>query len=286
MSRILFIGVTAALLCIVLPTNGAEPNAAGGRFVEANGSTLWVEVFGSGGVPIVFLHGGLHHFDNNFARQREDFASSREVVGIDQRGHGHSPDDARPFSFAEMAQDTAEVIRQLGLGRVDVVGHSDGGNVGLKLALAHPEMVRRLVISGASLRPGLPLDEVQRRLAWPSEQLADYLTGFGAKLPPSFRADYGAVSPDGLGHWDVFLAKSYRLWLTPVVVDAGDLKAIQAPVLVISGDNDFSSIEDVAEIYRGLGKAQLFIVPGSGHGTFLERSALVDFAIREFLDKP
>jgi pimeloyl-ACP methyl ester carboxylesterase len=233
--RIFFIGMMAALLCIALPASGAEPNAAGGRFVEANGSKLWVEVFGSGGVPIVFLHGGVHHFDNNFARQREDFASSREVVGIDQRGHGHSPDDARPFSFAEMAQDTAEVIRQLGLGRVDVVGHSDGGNVGLKLARAHPEMVRRLVISGASLRPGLPLEEVHRRLAWSPEQLADYLTGFGAKLPPSFRADYSAVSPDGGGRWDVFLAKSYRLWLTPVVVDAGDLKAIQAPVLVISG---------------------------------------------------
>ena len=286
MSRILFIGVMAALLFSVLPANGAESNAGGGRFVEANGSKLWVEVSGNGGVPIVFLHGGLHHFDNNFARQREDFAPSRTVVGIDQRGHGHSPDDARPFSFAEMAQDTAEVIRQLGLGRVDVVGHSDGGNVGLKLARAHPEMVRRLVISGASLRPGLPLEEVQRRLAWSPERLADYLTGFGAKLPPGFRVDYGAVSPDGLGHWDVLLAKSYRLWLTPVVIDAGDLKAIQAPVLVISGDNDFSPIEDVAEIYRGLSKAQLFIVPGSGHGTFLERPGLVDFAIREFLDKP
>ena len=175
MSRIFSTGVVAALICVALPTNGAEPNAAGGRFVETNGSKLWVEMFGSGGVPIVFLHGGLHHFDNNFARQREDFASSRKVVGIDQRGHGHSPDDTRPFSYAEMAEDTAEVIRQLGLGRVDVVGHSDGGNVGLRLARAHPEMVRRLVVSGANLRPGLPLDEIQRRMAWSSEQLADYL---------------------------------------------------------------------------------------------------------------
>ena len=286
MSRILLVGVLAALLCIALNANGAEPNAPAGRFVEVNGSKLWVEVYGSGGVPIVFLHGGLHHFANTFARQREDFSPTRQVVGIDQRGHGHSPDDARQFSCAEMAEDTAAVIRQLGLGQVDVVGHSDGGNGGLKLARAHPEMVRRLVVSGASLRPGLPPDEVLRRLAWSPEQLARFIPGFAAKMPGSFRADYAAVSPDGPDHWDAFLAKSCRLWLTPVVIEPADLKAIQAPVLVIAGDHDFSSIEEVAEIYRGLTKAQLFIVPGSGHGTFEERAPLVDLALREFLDRP
>jgi pimeloyl-ACP methyl ester carboxylesterase len=69
-------------------------------------------------------------------------------------------------------------------------------------------------------------------------------------------------------------------------MDSADLAAIQAPVLVIAGDRDFSSIEETAELYRGLRKAQLFIVPGSGHGTFSDRPELVNLAIRQFLDAP
>ena len=85
---------------------------------------------------------------------------------------------------------------------------------------------------------------------------------------------------------DQLLAKSYRLWLTPVVMNAADLAAIQAPVLVIAGDKDFSSIEETTEIYRGLRNGQLFIVPGTGHGTFASAADLVNLAVLRFLDAP
>ena len=281
-----------SLMCLVLWVCAAMPAVAAeaaldpsARYLDVHGGRLYVESFGKGGVPVVFLHGGVRHFDVSFAIQRDAFSPSRRVIGIDQRGHGHSPDDARPFSYAEMADDTAEVIRQVGLGPVDVVGHSDGGDVALKLARAHPELVRRVVVSGANLRADLPPDELQRRLAWSPQQLAEFLPRLVARLPPTFRPDYEAVAPDP-GHWDAFMAKSYRLWLTPVVIDAADLKAIAAPVLVIAGDRDFSSVEDTAEIFRGLSHAQLLIVPDSGHGTFTDRPALMNLAIREFLDKP
>src|ERR1700693_3040343 len=68
------------------------------RFYEVHGSKLYVETFGSG-PQIVFLTGGLLYFDNNFDKQRDYFASFRKVIGIDRRGHGHSPDNAQPFSY-------------------------------------------------------------------------------------------------------------------------------------------------------------------------------------------
>jgi pimeloyl-ACP methyl ester carboxylesterase len=185
-----------------------------------------------------------------------------------------------------MADDTAEVIRVLRLGAVDVVGHSDGGNVALKLARTHPELVRRIVISGANLRPSLPPDELQARQRWSTKQMDEFLAKLDRRLPPSFRPEYEAVTPDGADHWSIVLAKSYRLWLTPVVMESADLAAIEAPVLVIAGDKDFSSIEETAEIYRGLRKAQLLIVPGAGHGTFSDKPELVNLAIRQFLDAP
>ncbi len=272
-----------SLLSVLLPASANDPSARTGEFVEVRGSRLYVETFGSG-KPVVFLHGGLHHFDYSFAEQRDEFARSHTVIGIDQRGHGHSPDDARLFSYEDMAEDTAEVIRLLQRGPVDVVGHSDGGNVGLRLARSHPELVRRLVISGANLRTSLPLDELQVRQRWSAEQLNEFLATFEQRLPPTFRADYQAVTPNGANHWRILLAKSYRLWLTPVVIDSADLLAIQSPVLVIAGDRDFTSIEETTEIYRGLRNAQLFIVPGAGHGTFSDQPELVNRAILRFID--
>lgn len=277
--------IVAVLLMASLPVSASGSTKPGQEFLEVRGSRLYVQVSGKGR-PVVFLHGGLHHFDNNFAKQRDEFARWYTVIGIDQRGHGHSPDDERPFSYRDMAEDTAEAIRLLGLGAVDVVGHSDGGNVALLLAQAHPELVRRLVVSGANLRPSLPQAEVQARLQWSAQHWAGYLPQFERKSPPRFRTEYQAVTPDGADHWSVVVAKSCRLWLTPVVIDSAGLASIQAPVLVMAGDQDFTSIEETTEIYRALRKAQLFIVPGAGHGTFSGKPELVNPVVRQFLDAP
>jgi pimeloyl-ACP methyl ester carboxylesterase len=277
--------IVATSLTAALSAAAADPTPERRELIEVRGARLSVQVVGSGR-PLVFLHGGLHFFDNSFAKQRDAFARDRTVVGIDQRGHGRSPDDARPFSYDDMAEDTAAVIRALRLGAVDVVGHSDGGNVALKLARAHPELVRRVVVSGANLRANLPPDELAKRQQWSSAQLSAFLAEFEKRMPPSFRRDYEAVTPDGAAHWNVVLAKSYRLWMTPTVIAPADLAAIQAPVLVIAGDQDFASLEETAEIFRGLRQAQLFIVPGTGHGTFAQKPDLVNLAIRQFLDAP
>ena len=277
--------VAATIVATAVPALGADRTAQTQAYLEVRGSRVYVETFGSG-TPLVFLHGGLLFFDNSFAAQRDYFAATRKVIGIDRPGHGHSPDNGRPFSYREMAEDMAAVIEQLGIGPVDVVGHSDGGNVGLLLARDHPQLVRRLVVSGANLRAGLPPDELERRRQWSPQQLADKVRQFEERLPPNFRSDYQAVAPDGPGQWEKFLLKSYPLWLTPVVIDSADLKTIRSPVLVIAGDKDFTSIEETVEIYRGLPRGQLFIVPGTGHATFSERSDLANLAIAEFLGRP
>lgn len=276
-------GLVIALFVLAsIPAVAADPTA---RLIDVRGSHLHVETEGSG-PPTVFLHGGLQYFDNTFPAQRAYFAAFRQVIGIDQAGHGHSPDDGQPFSYRKMADDVAAVIERLGVGPVDVVGESDGGDVGLLLARDHPTLVRRLVITGANLGPGLAPDELQRRLAWSDAQVAAKMAAMEQQMPPRFRTDYEAVTPDGAAHWPAFLVKSYRLWLTPVVIDAVGLKAIAAPVLVIAGDHDFTSIEETTTIFRGIPKAQLMIVPGTGHGTLQDRPALLNLAVREFLEAP
>lgn len=279
--------VTLAIACALAatPSQAEDTIAAAGHLHEVRGARLYIESQGSG-PPIVFLHGGVVYFESNFAMQRDYFAAFRKVIGIDQRGHGRSPDDERPFSYREMADDTAAAIEQLGIAPVDVIGHSDGGNVGLILARTHPHLVRRLVVSGANLRAGLAADELERRKTWTPQQVADRVRTLSDSLPPRFRTDYEKVNPQGPGHWWPFLTKSYQLWLTPVVIEPADLKGITIPVLVMAGDHDFTPIEQTLEIYRNLPQGQLLILPGTGHGTMRDRPELANLAMREFLERP
>lgn len=264
----------------------ATADAASGtqRYLEVRGARLYTQIYGHG-PPVLFLHGGMVFFDNSFAKQRDYFASFRTVIGIDQRGHGHSPDGPWSLSYKLMADDTAAIIEQLGLGPVDVVGHSDGADLALILVRDHPQLVHRLVISGANIRVVLSAEEKQRA-QWSPEQLAAHLRETAASLPPWFLPDYTRVSPDGPDHWMKLLAKCYDMWLQPVVIEPADLKNISIPVLVMAGDHDFTSLEENAEIFRDLPRGQLIIVPASGHGTFNTRPELVNLAIREFLDQP
>jgi pimeloyl-ACP methyl ester carboxylesterase len=184
-----------------------------------------------------------------------------------------------------MADDTAAVIRKLRLGPVDVVGHSDGADIALLLARDHPELVRRVVISGANLR-GLPPDELEARKHWSAEQQAAQLQKLAAFLPPYFATDYAAASPDGAGHWMAMVAKCATLWNQSIVIGPADLAKIAAPVLVMAGDHDFTPLEETAQIFKALPHAQLIVVPATGHGTFQTRPELVNLSIAEFLERP
>ena len=276
-----FFTVFSALTCF--PAH-AESKGGTHEYYFVNGAKLYTESLGHG-TPVLFLHGGLMFFDNAYAKQRDSFAAHHLVIGIDQRGHGHSPDGPWQISYQLMADDTAAVIQKLKVGPVDVVGHSDGANIALLLARDHPELVRRVVISGANLRGWSP-EVLEARKRLPPAQVEEKVQSLAASLPPFFHIDYGAVSPDGPDHWMAMVTKCYWLWGQSIVIDPGDLKEIHSPVLVVAGDHDFTSIEETTEIFRGLPHGQLFVVPGTGHGTFQTRPELVNLAISEFLDQP
>jgi pimeloyl-ACP methyl ester carboxylesterase len=281
----IFAGTVLAAVAALAPIAAIADSSNGTqRYYEVRGAKLYTQIYGHG-PPIVFLHGGMVFFDNSFAKQRDYFSAFRTVIGIDQRGHGHSPDGPWSLSYKMMADDTAAIIEKLGLGPVDIVGHSDGADLALVLVRDHPNLVRRLVISGANIRVDLSPDE-KLRSQWSQQQLDGHLRKMAAALPPWFLPDYTKVSPDGPDHWMTLLAKSYDMWLQPVVIEPADLKKISIPVLVMAGDHDFTSVEDNAEIFRDLPRGQLIIVPASNHGTFNKRPDLVNLAIREFLDQP
>jgi pimeloyl-ACP methyl ester carboxylesterase len=271
-----------AAILLVLANTAAVANTSvtqpgNGQLYHVNGIQMYVEMSGSGS-PIVFLHGGLSDFDDSFAAQKAYFAAFRTVIGVDQRGHGRSPDTDQAFSYKQMADDTAALLQQMKVGRVDIIGHSDGGNVGLLLARYHPELVRRLVISGANSRGDYDGWLAYLRFRFSSEER------FAADAGPHERERYARVSPDGVQHWPTMLAKTKALWATRVVIDTVDLAAIQIPVLVMSGDHDVIPLEETLEIFRQLPHGQLCILPATGHSTMKDRPDEFNRLTRLFLE--
>ena len=134
-----------------------------GHWTEVNGHRMYYETSGSGRT-LLLLHGGGNTIHGSFARQLSVFEKTHTIIAPEQIGHGHTPDAAGPLTYARMAGDTAALLTQLGMKDIDVVGWSDGGIVALILAVQHPELVRRVAVSGANFAPEGYLTEDLKKL--------------------------------------------------------------------------------------------------------------------------
>jgi pimeloyl-ACP methyl ester carboxylesterase len=254
------------------------PAQAPGAYAMVNGRRMYYEQHGQGRT-ILLLHGGVGTIRSSFEHQLPFLAKDHRVLAVEQIGHGHTPDAPIPFSYAQMAEDTAALLRSLKVQSADVIGWSDGGILGLLLARRHPDLVRRVVVSGVNTRLIMTPEKVKEIREATPQQLAD-------DLSPTLKEAYAAVSPDGAAHWPVVAQKVWELWLTPVILEKADLLAIQAPVLLVSGDKDSIPLDHTLENFKALAKGQLLVLPGTKHLTFQTAAAVLNPMILNFLDSP
>ena len=122
------------------------------HWAPIHGHRIYYTVRGNG-PTLVLLHGGGDSGEHSFVRQLDVFSEHHHIVAPDQVGQGRTPDVPGPLSYTAMMEDTATLLRLLKLKHVDIVGFSDGGILALMLAVRHPELVGRLVISGVNIAP-------------------------------------------------------------------------------------------------------------------------------------
>ena len=122
-------------------------------YAPVNGLQMYYEIHGSGGTPLLLLHGGLFNIDLQFGQLLPSLAASRQVIAADFQAHGRTNDLDRPLTSAGLASDVVGLLQHLGVTQADVFGFSVGGAVALHLAIRHPELVRRLIVSSASFHP-------------------------------------------------------------------------------------------------------------------------------------
>jgi pimeloyl-ACP methyl ester carboxylesterase len=124
---------------------GAAPRT--GHIPASDGVNYYYEIQGQG-EPLLWLHGGLMSIDLS-RPMLQALARQRQVIAVDLQGHGRTTLGDRPIDLIRIADDLAMVLKTLGYDSVDVMGYSFGGGAGFRLAVQHPELVRRLVIVSA-----------------------------------------------------------------------------------------------------------------------------------------
>src|SRR5271170_8446319 len=131
-----------------LPPTPAPIVTARSGFAHANGIAIHYAIYGRGS-PVIFLHGGLANSDY-WGNQVRPVAAHHTVILMDSRGHGRTSRDARPYGYDLMADDVVALIDRLHIAKADIVGWSDGGIVGLDLAMRHKERIGKVFAFAAN----------------------------------------------------------------------------------------------------------------------------------------
>jgi pimeloyl-ACP methyl ester carboxylesterase len=237
-------------------------------FIEAGGVKTWYAEYGSGD-PLLLLHGGFTDA-SEFGATTPALAGRFHVFTPERRGHGHTADVAGPISYELMAADTVAFLEETKIGRAHLVGHSDGANVALLVALARPDLVDRLVLISGNFRYNGLVSELN----------------LGELAANAFLAEaYGQVSPDGPGHFPVVAEKIFHMASTEPRLTPADLGQVAARTLVMIGDDDMVTAEHTLELYRSIPDAELAVVPGTSHALIIEKPELCNQLILDFLTK-
>jgi pimeloyl-ACP methyl ester carboxylesterase len=227
-----------------------------------DGIQIYYEVHGRhDGVPLVLLHGGGSTIDSNFGRLIPILARTRRVIALEEQAHGRTSDRDQPVTFERSANDVAGLLRHLGVSQADLFGFSNGATVALQVAIRHPPMVRKLVFASSfTTREG-----AQPQL-WEFLKHADI-----ANMPQALKDAFLAVNPDPRLLKTMHDKDAARMMGFTDVPDAA-VRAVHAPTLIVTGDQDVVRLEHALELSRLFPDARLLVLP-AGHGDYLAEAS-------------
>ena len=242
-----------------------------GKYLTINGTKIYYEVYGEG-PPLLMLHGGfgdLSGFKHIIPKLTEKF----QVILPDAPGHGRSEFPNEPLSYQIMAEYYSQMIDQLQLNNLYVIGFSDGGNSGLLLANSRADKVKKLLVSGANFNSSayIGLENYKETILdvdWVESNWQEWI------------ADYKKTSPDG--DWKRYITEGREMWLAEVYFSKHILEEISIPVLVVYGDKDSVVIEHGIELKNAIKNSQLCILPNTTHNVFGQQNKLIINIILEF----
>jgi pimeloyl-ACP methyl ester carboxylesterase len=245
-------------------------NANPGHYAGIRGIRLYYEIHGDG-PPLLLLHGGAGN-GMQFEHQLPAFEKRFECIVPDMCAQGRSTDRDEPLTYEAMAEDMVALLDRLHIRSADIMGWSDGGVVGLAMAMRHPDRVHRLVTFGANFTPdGMQAPDV----AWAWTATAD---SFGAGMEEGYRKL--SPTPD---HYKAAMTKIIALWRDQPRWTKQMLSTIQVPTMVAAGEHDVVRQEHSEAMAQAIPGATLWIVPGASHSVMMEQPDLVNRRVIAFL---
>lgn len=248
----------------VKPVYGNNPEA--GAYAKVNGINLYYEVYGQG-EPMLIIHGnGGSVFS---AREQIPFFKDKYmVIVVDSRGHGKTNNNIDSLTYDMMADDINSLLEKIKIDSAYVFGQSDGAIVGLILAFRYPKKVKRLAAMAPNTRPDSAVfyPEVERRMEKNIASTRDSIR----------MGNQRAVEK----------LKLLRLMQYHPHISMKDLNNIKVPVLVMSGDRDMIRLSHIIEIFRGIPKSQLAVLPGSTHGALRQNASVFNDILYKFFSQP
>ncbi|HEY3573134.1 MAG TPA: alpha/beta hydrolase [Arthrobacter sp.] len=246
-------------------THGYAANGDLRMYYEVHGSAITDKT------PLLLIPGGGSTIQTNFASVIPLLAAERQVIAVDEEGHGRTLPIDRPLTAENSAGDVLAVLNQLQLDSVDVLGFSAGGHTALALAMQHPDRVRRLVAASTFFsRDAVPGE------FWEGMKMATL-----DNMPAVYQDADRSLNPEP-GH----LERLFELDRQRIVGFPGwseqDLGRITAPTLVLCADQDVMSPDHAVRMFRAIPGARLLIVPG-GHGDYLGELAASDGDLQSML---
>lgn len=252
-----------------LPEPAPMPKADESGYAPVNGIEMYYAVFGKGD-PVLLIHGGLGHADI-WASQVATLSKTHKVIVADSRGHGRSTRTEEPFGYDLMASDYLALLDHLKIDKTALVGWSDGGIIGIDIALHHPERLTKVFAQAANVTtdgvdPGVLTNKT-----------------FAAYIDRSGR-DYKKLSktPD---QYDAFVAQISKMWETQPNWSKEELARITTPIAVVAGDHDEAILRKhtdyMASVIPG---AKEIILPNASHFAMLQAPDEYSQAVLDFID--
>ncbi len=254
-----------------VPVPPPMPPAAESGYAPVNGIKMYYAVYGQGD-PILLIHGGLANADD-WANQVIALSKSHEVIVADSRGHGRSTRTADPIGYDLMASDYLALLDYLKIRKTALVGWSDGGIIGIDIALHHPERLTKLFAQAANVTTdGVKPDTMQ----------TPTFSGFVAKAGE----DYKRMSPTP-GDYAAFVAEINKMWDTEPNWTKEQLSKIRVPTAIVLGDHDEAIKRDHTEyMASAIPGAKLIILKDVSHFAMLQDPEGYNKAIVGFLADP
>ena len=282
MKNILILLLFSSMVSCHTPTKdpieyGSNPLA--GKYVDVNDIKVYYEIYGEG-EPVLLLHGNGSSIES-FIYQIPELSKHFKVIAIDSRAQGRSTDSDKDITYALMASDMSELIDKLNLVKVNVVGWSDGGIIGLELAYAHPEKVLKVITFGANYT-------YENFIAPPDNVIMEPNDPLIVKISEGMQRHSDALerlspNPERIPTIEKKLSELTQNYPT---FTTNQLTTIDIPFLIVVGDHDLIRIEHTISLFTNLRKAQLLIVPRASHLVPVEYPELINSEVIRFLKTP